>query len=536
MLRCQQCLLLLAMFLLRVLSITEPKRSFVMPESYAASITAPREGRLATMACAIILSLAAVLVLRPPAAAEETDTAQAISTLRALSHGFTAVAEDASPAVVFIKAERRVQAPMRRRGMQPPMDPHSPFNDEFFRRFFGDRFRGPEQPEGSEPAPRYRTGQGSGFIVAANGDILTNHHVVAGADRLTVTLHDGREFPATLVGSDEKSDLAVLRIEGENLPTLPLGSSAGLRVGEWVIAIGNPFGLSHTVTAGIVSAKGRSRVGIADYEDFIQTDAAINPGNSGGPLLNLDGEVVGINTAIFSRSGGYMGIGFAIPIDMASAIYLQLRDNGLVVRGYLGVRIQDLNTELAESFGLARTDGVVITEVEAGSAAEQGGLRSQDVVIGLDAQPVLDVARFRNAIAMIAPGTEISLEVWRDGERKKLTITMGSMADAQVAQAAVSDQLEAWGITVSVLDDEQRQAFNLREREGVVVTAVADGSRAAASGIRPGQLIVGVNHQEVNSLESLASALEQAKQTQRPIRLVLRQGTWTVLAVLPQQP
>lgn len=472
-----------------------------------------------------LLALLLIGALGPIATAQESSP---VEQLRLLSDGFSAVVDRASPAVVFIQTETTVA---QRRS--PSFG--DPFQDELFRRFFGDRFRGmqPREPQGGPPQ-RQRSGQGSGFVVSADGFIVTNHHVVAGADAMTVTLHDGREFAATLVGSDEKSDLAVLRIEASDLPTLPLGSSDDLRVGEWVVAIGNPFGLSHTVTAGIVSAKGRSRVGIADYEDFIQTDAAINPGNSGGPLLNLDGEVVGINTAIFSRSGGYMGIGFAIPVDMAAAIYRQLRDTGAVVRGYLGVAIQDLSADMAASFGLDESDGVVVSQVEPGSPADQAGIRAQDVLLSVDQNPILDVARFRNAIAMLAPDSRIEIEIWRDGRRQSLAVTIGSQQTQAVASAAESQaQLSAWGLSVSALDDEQREAFQLTAETGVVVSAVQEGSRAARAGIRPGQLIVGVNHREVSNLEEFQSALKEFRRSERPIRLVLRQGQWTILAVLP---
>lgn len=456
------------------------------------------------------------------------------ASLRALSDVFAEVAEQASPAVVFVQAEREIPQRQRQpRGHGGPFG--DPFHDDFFRRFFGDRFPGQQEREQRDPAPRYRASHGSGFVVSADGFILTNHHVVSDADKLTVRFQDGQEFPARLVGSDDQSDLAVLQVDaGSDLPSIRKGQSSDLRVGEWVVAIGNPFGLSHTVTAGIVSAKGRSRVGIAAYEDFIQTDAAINPGNSGGPLLNLDGEVVGINTAIFSRSGGYMGIGFAIPIDMAHVIYKQLRDNGTVVRGYLGVGIQDLSAELAQSFGIDEREGVVITQVEAGSAAAEAGLRDQDVVLALQGQPVVDAARFRNAVAMILPGTEVAMDIWRDGERLALAVTMGQRSDAEVAQAAADEQLEQWGFAVRAIGDEKREQFRLGSAEGVVVTEVQDRSRAASAGVRPGQMVVAINRHRVQSMQDFQEALVAAKETARPVRLLLRQGEWNVIAVLPQ--
>ena len=457
------------------------------------------------------------------------------ASLRALSNVFAEVSEQASPAVVFILAEHRIdQRSMRR---HPFFD--SPFGgDDMFRRFFEERFGGPRQPQQrpdrGQPEPRYRSSHGSGFVVSADGYVLTNHHVVADADRLRVTFQDGREFSAELIGSDDKSDVAVIKVEStEPLPTLPLGRSADLRVGEWVLAIGNPFGLARTVTAGIISATGRSRVGIADYEDFIQTDAAINPGNSGGPLLDLDGRVVGINTAIFSRSGGHMGIGFAIPIDMAKAIYTQLRDTGTVVRGYLGVGIQDMSQDLAQSFGLDRYDGVIITQVEPGSAAAKAGVQEQDVVIALDDQPVSEVGRFRNQIALLAPGAQITLTVIRDGQEQRLPVVIGQRSEALAdARPDGSVMLSEYGFAVRELDDELREAHQLRQQNGIVITEVEAGSPAAGAGLRPGQLVVGVNQDRVTDIETFRSAMSEAAQTGRPVRLVLRQGNWNVLAVL----
>ena len=462
-------------------------------------------------------------------ASESLRESKEIQALRQLSNGFTQIAEKASPAVVFIKVETRVQS----RSQANPFGRQFPFDDEFMQRFFGERMPRQQQPGGQEPEPRYRSGQGSGFIVSANGEIITNHHVVEGADRLTVTLFDGREFPATLVGSDAKTDLAVLKIEAEDLPILPLGSSEDLRIGEWVMAIGNPFGLSHTITSGIVSAKGRSRVGITDYEDFIQTDAAINPGNSGGPLLNLDGEVVGINTAIFSRSGGYMGIGFAIPIDMAAQIFEQIRTGKTVVRGYLGVGIQDLNKELAESFGLESQEGVIITQVEPESAADQAGIQAQDIVLSVNGSVVKSVGPFRNAIALIAPGTKTSMTVWRDGQTLDIELTMGERSQAEVIASAANAELEKWGLEVKPISDELREQFELTAQNGLVVTAVEPRSHAASKGVRPGQILIGINNMGVKDMESLNQAIAKASETKRPIRLVLRQGRWNVLAVMP---
>jgi len=296
------------------------------------------------------------------------------STLRETFEAFSNVAEKAIPAVVFVKVEKTVSAPSF--GMpfefNGPMDP---FGGDFFDRFF----RG-QQPHDS-PQKYHQMAQGSGCIISSNGYILTNHHVVGNVDTIIVKFHDGQELVAKVIGSDEKSDVAVIKVEGKNLPVLPLGDSDKLRIGEWVIAIGNPFGLAETVTVGVVSAKGRSNVHIADYEDFIQTDAAVNPGNSGGPLLNLEGQVIGINAAIFSQSGGYMGIGFAIPINMAKNIKEQVLKSGKVTRGQLGISVQELSKELADSFYLESTKGILFADVLSDSPAEKAGLQTGDSIL-----------------------------------------------------------------------------------------------------------------------------------------------------------
>ena len=324
------------------------------------------------------------------------------------SSDFSSVAETAIPAVVFIHVEKAVTV-----GYEIPFRYNDPFNffgDEFLRRFFGyhdfSRLR---------PKRRLQRGQGSGFITDPSGYILTNHHVIGDADRIVVRLHDRREFEARLVGTDPQSEVAVIKIEAEGLPVLPLGDSNTLKIGEWVVAVGNPFGLAETLTVGVVSAKGRSNVGIADYENFIQTDAAINPGNSGGPLLNVRGEAVGINTAIYSRSGGYMGIGFAVPIDMAKKIKAQLIRKGRVDRGYLGISVQDMDPRLAKSLNLNVLSGVLVSQVDRGSPAQKAGLRPGDVIVQLNGRKVERVSPFRNELASSPPGTKVELTLIRYG-------------------------------------------------------------------------------------------------------------------------
>ncbi len=335
------------------------------------------------------------LLCLPPAFAAQDG---GIESLRQTGKAFSSVARKVSPSVVFIHVEGR--SPDAENGTGD-----WPFHDDLLRRFFGDDFPGLARP--APKKPRRAIGQGSGFVFSTRGDsayILTNSHVVEDAERIRVKLHDGREYDAALQGTDPRSDVAVLKVEARGLTALKWGDSANLEVGEWVVAMGNPFGLSHTLTTGVVSAKGRTSLGINDYEDFIQTDAAINPGNSGGPLLNLDGEVVGVNTAIFSRSGGHMGVGFAIPSKLARTIAEQLLASGRVVRGYIGLTVQPLNMEIAEAPQLTQTRGALVNEVQAGSPAEQAGLRTGDVLTHFDGIPLADGGQYRNRAAMATPG------------------------------------------------------------------------------------------------------------------------------------
>ncbi|MFO7975155.1 MAG: trypsin-like peptidase domain-containing protein, partial [Candidatus Hydrogenedentota bacterium] len=330
------------------------------------------------------------------------DKSQAIQTLKDFGDTFADVAEDASPAVVSIQVTREISSAQMQMEDLPDI-----FPEDLLEFFFGPRGFGRQRPQPRERAPRGRQrrrrvpmGQGSGFIISKDGYIVTNNHVVGRVEdgTINVRLSDGREFEAELVGNDPKTDVALIKVDASDLPTLPLGDSDEMKVGEWVLAIGNPFGLTHTVTAGIVSASGRGNVGIGGegfYADFIQTDAAINPGNSGGPLINLDGEVVGMNTAIYSRTGGSMGIGFAIPINMITYVEKQLRETGTVTRGQLGVVIQPLTQELAESFGVDEGRGILIGQVMEGTAADKADLKQGDIIVEYDGQPVGDLNSFR---------------------------------------------------------------------------------------------------------------------------------------------
>ena len=444
----------------------------------------------------------------------------ALATASDTPGAFTGVAKKVIPTVVFIKVEQTIEA------TGTPFQYNNPFDlfeDDMFRHFFGHRF--PQM----RPSEKYKqTGLGSGFIISKEGYILTNHHVVGEADKIVVTLKDGREFEAKVIGSDPKSDVALIQIKGaKDLPVLPLGDSESLEIGEWVMAVGNPFGLSQTLTVGVVSAKGRTSVGITDYEDFIQTDAAINPGNSGGPLINMRGEAIGINSAIFSKSGGYMGIGFAIPINMVKVIKEQIIVHGKVDRGYLGVGIQDLSKELVDSFDLDKdTEGVLISQVYKNSPAQKYGLKRGDVLIEMDGKPVKDVGHFRNMIAMTMPKTDIDLTVIRKGKRKDLKVKLGSIDDAKTGDLAQNDIMDKIGIAVQNLNEDLANQFGYREIEGVLISSVKPGSPSAFAGLRPGMVIVEANRESVRNVSDLINALNVSSTSKKVLFLVKgRQGS-----------
>ncbi len=437
------------------------------------------------------------------------------SSAQQMGQEFSAAAEEAVPAVVSITVEKTTKVGSSGNQLAPFSfrNPDDPFGNDFFERFF----RGQSQQQ--TPQEYHQMGQGSGFIISSDGYILTNNHVVGDVDSITVKMHDGREFTAKLIGADEKSDVALIKIPATNLPVLPLGDSSKLRVGEWVVAVGNPFGLSATVTVGVVSATGRSNVHIADYEDFIQTDAAINPGNSGGPLINLRGQAIGINTAIFSQSGGYMGIGFAIPIDMAVNIKDQLLKNGKVIRGQLGILVQELTPDLAESFNLKSTRGILVADVLEGSAAEKAGLKSGDIILEMNGREVSNVGEFRNTVAMLAPDTKVQLLVYRNGDRKTLTATIQELSDNAVASQSpeISEQI---GLTVENLTEDTARASGVGMGKGVVVTSVTPYSSAQMAGIQPGDVILGINREDIGSVAEYNKAMEKASGKDHVLLLV----------------
>jgi len=428
-----------------------------------------------------------------------------------LSQAFNYVAEELKPSVVRIGSVIRAK-PIADRRVQPRGRQLPPGLPEEFRRFFDDDFGGLGIPNQQMPAQQ---GLGSGVIVTSDGFILTNNHVVRGADEVTVTLMDNREFRAKIVGNDAKTDLAVLKIEAKDLTPARIGNSDDMKVGEWVLAVGCPFGLEQTVTAGIISARGRV-MGIIEggYEDFLQTDAAINPGNSGGPLVNLHGEVIGINSAIESRNGGNMGIGFAIPTNLARSVMDALIKDGKVVRGWLGASIQPLDEGLSESFGYKGKRGVLIGSVLPDSPAEKAGLKDGDIVSELNGRSVESVTQLRNGIAALAPKTKADLLVHRDGKAQHMHVTVGELSGQDaVAVAKHSEEAESsqeFGVTVVPLTQKIAEEIGFSgDLNGVVVTEVEQASVAERAAIRPGDVIVNIGGKAIKNVGDYRSAVNQ---------------------------
>ncbi|MCC6073596.1 DegQ family serine endoprotease [Pseudomonas sp. GCM10022188] len=432
---------------------------------------------------------------------------------------FTALVEQASPAVVNISTRQIIATPAAGVQQMPDLEGLPPMFREFFERSI---------PQLPQQAPRQREAQslGSGFIISADGYVLTNNHVVADADEIVVRLSDRSELPAKLVGADPRTDVALLKVEGSNLPTVQLGKSDALKVGEWVVAIGSPFGFDHSVTAGIVSAKGRS-LPDENYVPFIQTDVAINPGNSGGPLFNLGGEVVGINSQIFTRSGGFMGLSFAIPIDVAMNVAEQLKSEGKVSRGWLGVVIQEVNKDLAETFGLDKPAGALVAQVLENGPAAKGGLQVGDVILSLDGQPIQVSADLPHLVGTLKPGTEVTLDVVRNGERKKLELAVGALPEDGEAVAAAGKKgaersSNRLGVTVVDLAADQKQALELNG--GALIREVQDGGPAALIGLRPGDVITHLNNESIDSAKTFSKVAEALPKNRSVSMRVLRQG------------
>lgn len=464
---------------------------------------------------------------------------EAIAGADQLSAAFRNVAKSLRPSVVSIQAlvdQKPAQRATRGRRGLPPGIP-----EEFAPFFggnspFGGGFDFPEEQEDEPIAPnpgrsnRREAGLGSGFIVSPNGYILTNNHVVEGADQIEVKLSDDRKLEAKVVGTDPKSDVAVLKVEASGLTPARFGDSSALEVGDWVIAIGSPFGLTQSVTSGIVSATHREDVGITSYDDFIQTDAAINPGNSGGPLLNLRGEVIGINTAIASRGGGFNGIGFAIPSTIAESTLQSILRDGKVVRGFIGTSVATVTPERAEELGLPpTTEGVYVDAVAKGGPAEVGGVKPGDIIIAIDGQKLTAASRLTKMIALNKPGTVVTFTVLRNGKNQDLKITIDEQTDEKLAKIRGDKQTQAVGITVEEIPAEVAKEMGLDSRSGGVLVKEVDRSSPAARAIKPGEVIVEVNGIPVSTPAEFAAASTKSK---NGLRLMVRNNSSTRMVII----
>ncbi|MFZ5877146.1 MAG: DegQ family serine endoprotease [Nitrospirota bacterium] len=442
---------------------------------------------------------------------------------------FVEVSKAVKPAVVNISTTRVIKSD---EGQSRSGNPF--FEDPFFRRFFGDEF----YRQFDAPRQRKEQSLGSGVIVDG-GYIVTNNHVIAKADEIKVVMSDKREFKGTLVGTDPKTDLAVIKVPASDLPTIPWGDSTTLEVGEYVLAVGNPFGLNQTITMGIVSAVGRANVGIADYEDFIQTDAAINPGNSGGALVNVKGELVGINTAIFTRSGGYMGIGFAVPSQMVKSVIDSLVSKGKVVRGWLGVTIQEVSPELAKQFGLKEARGALVSDILEGSPADKAGIKRGDVVVEIDRKAVENASQLRNLVAALQVGAKAQVKVIRDKKEKSFDVVIGEQPKDLAGKSGEPSEEGAGegplaGIGVHDLSPDFAKRFGLPEdEEGVVVTRVEPGSVAEDAGVERGDLIVEINREPVRTTREFNRIAREIAKDESVLLLVNRQGQALFITITP---
>jgi serine protease Do len=442
-------------------------------------------------------------------ASEAKISPQSIDLLMKVDQATAEVVKAVKPTVVNISTTRTVK-------VQGGVNPF--FEDPFFRKFFGDQFRTPKE--------RKSFSLGSGVIVDPKGFILTANHVIQGADEIKVTLYDKREFTGKIVGTDAMTDIGVIKIDAENLPTIKMGDSSKLRVGDSVLAIGTPYGLSQTVTRGIVSAVGRANVGIADYEDFIQTDAAINPGNSGGALVNVRGELVGINTAIFSTSGGYQGIGFAVPTSMAKSVMESLMTKGKVIRGWLGVTIQSLTPELAEQFGIKEGKGVLVGDVSEGGPAEKAGIQRGDVIIKFEGKRIEEPYQLRNMVANTSPGDKANLTIIREDKTITKTVAIGELpAGMQKPSAGREYNNLLKGVTVQDITPEIAGNLNLPPKlKGVVVENIA-GDSPASMILTQGDVIQEINRQKITNMKDYESVVSRIKPGGDILLLIFRGGT-----------
>jgi len=459
-----------------------------------------------------VVATAALPMFPQPVATVSAAVAASVAALENRPPSFAAIAKKAMPVVVNISTTTQRSG----RGGNDPIE-------EFFNRFFGE----------SPPRENSQRSLGSGILISKDGEILTNYHVVRNADAIKVKLADQTEFEARLIGKDDRTDLAMIKIRrsGGNLPFARLGSSSQLDVGDWVMAIGNPFGLEHTVTAGIVSAKGRV-IGAGPYDNFIQTDASINPGNSGGPLINAVGEVVGVNSAIFSQTGGNVGIGFAIPIDLAKKVADQLRKNGKVVRGWLGIRAQDVSPQLASSLGIVRGgEMAVVTEVTEGSPAAEAGIKTSDIVVEFNGRPVPKSHDFPTVIADTPPGHKVTLKILRERKEQTVAVKIGELPDESDAGQQIEAKDAEIGVRVQRITPEAARRLGMNSTKGVIIVEIQPGSPADLVGLEPADVVREVNQRPVNSVKDFQLALRQSRRGDRILLLVQRGDNAVFFAV-----
>jgi len=458
-----------------------------------------RKSRLVLFGTAIVALLAAYSRIDFSTYAEAAPAAAA--TAQAVPD-FSALVEKEGPAVVNVTAKRAVAAVKRSAPQTPPPFPAPP---PF----------GQPSPDGPQPMPM---AQGSGFIIKPDGYILTNAHVVAGSEEVNVRLIDKREFKAKVVGADPRTDVALLKIDAKDLPTVRVGDPSKVKVGQWVAAIGSPFGLENTITAGIVSAKGRA-LPDETYVPFIQTDTAVNPGSSGGPLFDLEGEVIGINSQIYSRTGGYMGLSFAIPIDIAMDVASQLQAQGKVTRGRIGVQIQELSAELARSFGLSDTRGALVASVERDGPADKAGFKTGDVILEFDGKAVSDSRQLPLIVAAVKPGRDVAAKVWRDGKEQTLHVTVGELQPEKVALGEQTTERGPLGLALQELTPEQRKELDIK---GGVLVGGVDGPTARA-GLRQGDVVIAVNGEQIESVMQFRRLVDKVLEG-KPLALLIQRG------------
>jgi serine protease Do len=463
-----------------------------------------RRNTLTGFVASLLLFMSLGLVLPCPVRADISEK-EATDVLAKFGEAMAKVAERVSPAVVNISTTRTVKTPTN------PL-----FSDPFFRKFFG------EGPEGGQK--RKAMSLGSGFIATSDGYIITNNHVIESAEDIVVKLADNKEYKGTVIGMDSRSDVAVIKINEKNLPTIPWGNSDKLKAGEVILAVGNPFGLSHTITMGIISALGRVGMGISDYEDFIQTDAAINPGNSGGPLVNIKGEVIGVTNAIFSTSGGYQGIGFAIPANMVKNVMDSIISQGKVVRGWLGVQIQTLTTDLAKQFNIKDENGVLLVDVVEGGPADKGGLKRGDVVVEYDGRKISDPFHFKIMVAETKPGKQVPVGIIRDGNLLTANVTIGELPVEQQAVSKVATDNALKGVAVQDLTDEYRQKMNIGEKDKGVIVSNIDEDSPALGILNKGDVILEINHKTVSNTKEYTKIISGIESNRNVLVLIIRGG------------